>query len=194
MRKDAKEYLKVPADSHHSSCTLPDVLFWLDKVGRESARDLMVKLLCWIGMVFKHGDWIDQAEEDSMIIPMLKGKVKSRAVEPEFKEAVSHMCASGELFRSGPHAIAGMHRFKLARGLKAFKTAHSWNNDSMARYLCGARKAMQGPVGRVISLAWDGTRLSGHEFLFSVMWANAKACVCPPMVPSRSWCCKLASP
>ena len=74
-------------------------------------------------MVFNHGDWIDQADEDSMSILILKGKQKSRAVEPEFKEALSHLGASGELFRSGAHAIAVMHRFKLARGLKVFKVS-----------------------------------------------------------------------
>ena len=145
-----------------------------------------MSILRWIGMVANYGDWLAQGDSSHFKIPVVEGKQRARKLEPEFREAVVEMGASGDLFTSNAHCVKVMRKFQLARGMRAFKEANTWNDASMARYLCGAQRALQGPQGRVISLAWDGTRLSGMEFLFSVMHANAKACVCPPMVPRRS--------
>ena len=144
-----------------------------------------MSILRWIGMVANYGDWLAQGDTNHFKIPVVEGKQRARKLEPEFRKAVVEMGASGDLFTSNAHCVKVMRKFQLARGMRAFKKANAWNDASMARYLCGARRALQGPQGRVISLAWDGTRLSGMEFLFSVMHANAKACVCPPMVPRR---------
>ena len=148
----------------------------------------MTEILKWVGMVANYGQWLKTGVKEGFQIPVIEGPKRARHLEPEFKEAVVDMGASGELFSSNAHCAKVLRKFKLARGLLAFKKANEWNNASMARYLCGARRALHGKHGRVISLSWDGTGLSFQEFLFAVMQANGKACVCPPMVPSRCHC------
>ena len=74
----------------------------------------------------------------------------------------------------------------MKQGIDCLKSSNRWIDDVMARYLNSCRRELGGPHGRVISIAWDGTRLSLKEYLFAVMYANHKACITTPIVPRRT--------
>ena len=129
--------MRTPGDFHHTSCQLVDFLFWLDVIGHNNARSLQVTILRRVGMLFNYGQWLNSADNDCAMIPFSTGNQRARAVAGEFKDAVARMGAAGDLFKSGRHAVEVLRRFRLAKGIKAFKSANTWADSTCARYLAG---------------------------------------------------------
>ena len=116
---------------------------------------------------------------------LLKGPKATRLVAKEFKEEIVRLGTEGVTFQSGHHVLEVMKKLKLTdKQLQALNTANRWHSETMARYDCGLRQSFTSTIGRVISVAWDATRLSQKEYLFAVMWANHIAAMMPPIAPS----------
>ena len=187
MHRNDAEHLGLK-NSLNDACHLTDFIFWLSVVKNQHGRDLLRPILKWLATVLEYGDWIWKLSGDALDIPVNRGPGKKvREMASSFKEKVVREASQGDGVTSGRHALSLMHRYKLKNSLCAFSSAHKWVHPSMRRYLTTIQTAMRGgEVLRhgVISLAWDATRLSNLEMLFSTMFAHGKACWCPPMVPS----------
>ena len=131
----------------------------------------------------------------ALAVPYRRGRKRVRCMDPRFKEKVARMAARGEGFRSGSHVLQMMGHFAispLAMSVASSKTANNWLNPAMAKYLAAIQSfGSRWRRGGVVSLSWDGTRLSNKDRLFSTMYLLGQAFWCPPMVPSSAKsCCK----
>ena len=142
-----------------------------------------MNILVWLGMVLNYGRWIEFADDDPVSIPILTANKSARNVPIEFKEAVAKLGAAGGIFTSHHHVMRTLKRFRISTAIASLSMANEWHDGSMARYWCACRRPMRGVNGRVIGTSWDGTRLSGLEYIFSLIWCNGQACMAPPMVP-----------
>ena len=146
----------------------------------------MLQILLWLAFVFNHGHWLDDASSNALMIPLLQGNKRLKRVPANFKDALARAGAEGTEFTSGHHVVKVMRKLNMKQGIDCLKSSNRWIDEVMARYLNSCRRELGGPHGRVISIAWDGTRLSLKEYLFAVMYANGKACITTPIVPSRT--------
>ena len=162
------------------------MIFWLWKIGHKHARSLVLQILLWLAFLFNHGPWLNDASSNALMIPLLQGNKRLKRVPANFKDALARAGAEGTEFTSGHHVVKTMRKLNMKQGIDCLKSSNRWIDEVMARYLNSCRMELGGPHGRVISIAWDGTRLSLKEYLFAVMYANGKACITTPIVPSRT--------
>ena len=189
----------MPEKLEHTSCNLSDFLFWLDGLNSANARALIKQVLSWLAMILEYGGWRDALVDDVLRVPVLEGPLRARRLSRRFKEKVSRTASRGGGVTSGRHVLQLMDRFKLNHGLKSFSAANKWVHPAMARYYYVIKEMfatfVPGCLG-VISLAWDATRLSGMDMLFSTIYAKGKAFWCTPIATSGgcTFRCKIRAP
>ena len=183
-RRDARACLGIPQDLNHTSCNLSAFVFWLDIINSQNGRALIKQILSWLAMLLEYGPWQDYLMDDVLQVPVLEGPQRAIIISRRFKERVSRLASQGSGLTSGRHVLQLMDRFKLSQGIKSFKAANLWVHPTMARYYWACQQlfvtASPGFLG-VISLAWDATRLSGMEMLFSTIYAYGTAFWCTPV-------------
>ena len=185
VRKDTQTDLHIPADLSHTACSLIDFIFWLDNIKSEKARRLIQQIIYWLSIIFDFGAWWDFIDEDILNIPIVKGpqRVRTSSMPLRFKEHVSRTAAAGQGFTSGAHVMSMCKKLKMNFAIKSFKSGNDWADPMMARYYAECQSVMQGFMDKVYSLSWDGTRLSGKDYLFGTLYACGKACWAPPIAP-----------
>ena len=190
-RRDAWEDLQIPKDQSHTSCSVVDLVFWLEKISSEKARSLLREILQWLAMLFEFGTWWEDLDSDLLNTPILQGPHRARRLPTKFKEQVVRMAAKGQGFKSNFHVCQMLARFKGSFSISPAGAANEWTNLSMAFYYHAIRQAMTGGWDKVFSLAWDGTRFSGLVMLFATLYTNGMACWCPHIAPRQFAKCVL---
>ena len=147
---------------------------------------MVLQILLWLAFLLNYGHWLDDGSSNTLMIPLLEGNKRLKRVPVNFKDALAKAGAEGTDFTSGHDVVKVMRKLNMKQGIDCLESSNRWIDDVMARYLNSCRRELGGPHGRVISIVWDGTRLSLKEYLFAVMYANGKACITTPIVPSRT--------
>ena len=187
QRKDANNYLSVPDNVDETSCHIHKFVLWLWTLHNTKAKALALFILQWLGFLFNFGDWHERGDDQALNIPILKSSTKRHRRIPErFRDAVARMGAAGGSFSSAAHVLRVRKRLGVPRACEAFSNANRWHNATMAKFLCAVQRCFRLQEGGIVSLAWDATRLSDLDYMFSVMWCNRRAAMMPPIVPSRS--------
>ena len=179
----------LPPDRSYTCCKVGNLLCWLDGMKNQPATDLLRKNIVWLQVTAEYGDWWDGLSDDPLDSSLHAGQSgKARRTSHKFREAVAREAAQGEHGRSGKKVLKLIKRFRHYKKDVPFAdaVANRWVEPSVRRYWGQLQVVMQSATQPVYSLAWDATRLSGDDLLFSSMYAPSvqKACWCAPKAPS----------
>ena len=162
-----------------------NLLKYLHEMVDEAAVSLYWGLLTWLSCVLDWAPFISQASANPMDQPDLKGR-KGRPLKISLakKMATARLAARGDVYRSVRAVVRGMKLLGAGDITKSDQSGNVWTEllafqyvAELQRVFCLAR--LPTPI---LSLAWDATRISLKDCLFSSIYNHAirKAAWCPP--------------
>ncbi len=135
---------------------------------------LFRQLLVWLGDAVERADWEPHTKTDSLSIPLLKGRKRSRPLHPAFKQAVAREAATpGSSSRSGPDVIRALVRHRKLKFWGRPKTAAKFDEGAAAASLRNLQSLYAERSPTTVSLAADATRFAGRDHLWVAMWLPA---------------------
>ena len=182
--------LSVPADTSHSCVKLGDFISWLPTIGSQPGKALQKQLVGWVQIIADYDGVWEGLNSDLLQLALHSSQGgRARRIPTQLKDAVAREAASGKLARSGQKVLAMMKRMRIRVLTVPFdcRIGNTWTEVPMRKYWGQVQVEMAGVEHQVWDITWDGTRLSGLDFIFSSMYSPSlrKACWNPPWHPVR---------
>lgn len=178
MRRQAFTKHCVLAEGGGMAMKVVDFAVALQADGSEPARALLAHFLCWLSRL------VDEAvpttsSVDPLDAPVPQGRQRARRLHKELKQGVVDLILETKVAKSGGHALRIVKRFKhMTRNLCSSGFNRADQAEAMA-ILAAASAHFKEHDEPFVSLAWDATRISGRETLWT-------AC-CSPSSNHAAW-------
>ena len=148
-------------------CALSELFRWLCGPAGAQFRGVFHSLCCWGAFVLEQSKWWLAMSSDAVLdAPVPQGPKRARRLDPNLRQQLGKMASEGDLSRTGGHAVKVMARMRQWNIKKMCqRTGQKTVEHRVATYAEEVQGTLSGENVNIVSLAFDGTRMSGKDTL-----------------------------